>query len=68
MIIEYLDVNKITTLLMRLNEILNNIKENEGNLRIDCSVEFYNKLTDEYNEIMKIKRHLLKVKNGNRNS
>lgn len=63
MTIEDIDVIKITTLLMRLNTILNNIKENEGNLRIDCSVEFYNDLTDEYNEIMKIKRQLLKAKN-----
>ena len=63
MTIADIDVIKITTLLMRLNTILNNIKENEGNLRIDCSVEFYNELTDEYNEIMKIKRQLLKAKN-----
>lgn len=63
MTIADIDVIKITTLLMRLNTILNNIKENEGNLRIDCSVEFYNELTDEYNEIMKIKRQLLKTKN-----
>lgn len=56
--IEDLNKNKITSLLTKLDIILDNMTDNDGYLRMDCSVEFYNQLTDEYNEILKIKRYL----------
>ena len=56
--IEDLDKNKIVSLLTKLDIILDNMKENDGELRINCSITFYNQLTDEYNEIKKIKRYL----------
>lgn len=58
--IEDLDKNKIVSLLTKLDIILDNMKDNDGNLRMNCSVTFYNQLTDEYNEIMKIKRYFIK--------
>lgn len=55
--IEDLDKNKIVSLLTKLDIILDNMKENDGELRINCSITFYNQLTDEYNEITKIKKY-----------
>ena len=54
-IIEDIYTALVVSLLTKLDIILDNMKDNDGNLRMNCSVTFYNQLTDEYNEIMKIK-------------
>lgn len=52
------DITKINYLLKVVNDMLNEIKNNDGDLRWNCDVSFYNNTTDAYNELMKIKRSM----------
>ena len=51
----HLDLLKWVQIIQDIS--LDNMKENDGELRINCSITFYNQLTDEYNEITKIKKY-----------
>lgn len=52
------DITKINYLLKVVNDMLDEIKNNDGDLRWNCGVSFYNNTTDAYNELMKIKRSM----------
>lgn len=52
------DTTKIDYMLKELSKILDNVQQNEGRLRIDYSVSFYNNMTDSYNELLKIRKFL----------
>lgn len=52
------DIKKIDYMLKELNNILDNVKQNEGRLRMDYTVTFYNNMTDSYNELLKIRKFL----------
>lgn len=52
------DIKKIDYMLKELSKILDNVKQNEGRLRMDYSVSFYNNMTDSYNELLKIRKFL----------
>ena len=53
-----IDITKIDYLLKVVNDMLDEIKNNDGDLRWNCDVSFYNNTTDAYNELMKIKRSM----------
>jgi hypothetical protein len=52
------DIKKIDYMLKEPCKILDNVKQNEGRLRMDYSVSFYNNMTDSYNELLKIRKFL----------
>ena len=52
------DIKKIDYMLKELSKILDNVKQNEGRLRMDYSISFYNNMTDSYNELLKIRKFL----------
>lgn len=52
------DIKKIDYMLKELSKILDNIKQNDGRLRIDYTIGFYNNMTDSYNELLKIRKFL----------
>lgn len=56
------DIKKIDYMLKELNKILDDVKQNEGRLRIDYTVTFYNNMTDSYNELLKIRKFLADTK------